>query len=71
MLYWMQKFMKILLRFSEILIKFWQNFAKIKSQAPAWIAEAAEDRQVPSEEMQRIYGPSKEGDFDYGGRGLA
>ena len=29
MLYWMQKFMKILLKFDEILTKFWQNFDKI------------------------------------------
>ena len=29
MLYWMQKFMKILLKFGEILTKFWQNFDKI------------------------------------------
>ena len=29
MLYWMQKFMKILLKFDKILIKFRQNFDKI------------------------------------------
>ena len=34
MLYWMQKFMKILLKFDEILTKFWQNFAKISPLSP-------------------------------------